>query len=295
MRRLPPLNTLRVFDAAARCLNFSVAAQELCVTHSAVSHQIRQLEDWLGQPLFIRHASGVRLTAAGQNLQEASSHALQLLETRCREIAGSKPTQEIVLGASGSFLANWLIPRLDRFETAHPDMRIRLQTSAAISELHAQRVDALIVSGQSWPQTIEVTRLFDERIGPVCAPDWPHRLQLPSALREQPLLHTSSHITAWPIWAQGQGLDPAAFTAGRQFDHLPLMLEAAAAGLGIGIAPALLVEREIVRHRLIAPLGFANSGAVFALCTLRDRKDGALMALREWLKQEGECGSASEA
>lgn len=288
MRRLPPLNTLRVFDAAARRSGFSAAAQELCVTHSAVSHQIRQLEDWLGKSLFVRHAAGVRLTRAGQSLQQATEHVLTLLESRCAEIAGSTRNTEIVLGASGSFLANWLIPRLDRFEAAHPDLRIRLQTSAAIAELQTQGVDALIVSGRSWPRQIEAVDLFEERIGPVCAPDWPHSIGAPGELLGQPLLHTSSHPQAWSEWAVAQGLDPADFGGGRQFDHLPLMLEAAAAGLGVAIAPELLVEREISRRRLVAPLGFVPCGAVFAFCTMNNRQDEELTRLRDWLKSEGD-------
>lgn len=195
---------------------------------------------------------------------------------------------EIVLGAPGSFLANWLIPRLDRFEAAHPDIRIRLQTSVAIEELQAQRVDALIVSGRHWPHQIKAVDLFEEKIGPVCTPDWAHRIKTPGELLGQPLLHTSSHPHAWSEWAIAQGLDPAGFSSGRQFDHLPLMLEAAAAGLGVAIAPGLLVERDIVRERLMAPLGFVPCGAFFAFCTAGKRQDEGLSTLRDWLKSEGD-------
>lgn len=287
MRHLPPLNGLRVFDAAARRLSFSVAAEELCVTHSAVSHQMRQLEAWFGQPLFVRHAGGVRLTAAGQALQLATSQALTVLENSCTEIAGRSQTTEIALGAPGSFLANWLIPRLEKFEAAHPDIRIRLQTSADLDELQKQRVDALIVSGRSWPRQIEASVLFEERIGPVCAPGWASIPKTANELTTQALLHTSSQPHAWLEWAQAQGLDTAEFSVGRQFDHLPLMLEAAVAGLGIAIAPALLVEREIAQQRLIAPLGFVACGAVFAFCILNSRRDDpGLLALRDWLQSE---------
>ena len=168
MRHLPPLNALRMFEAAARSLSFSTAANELCVTHSAVSHQMRQLEAWFGQPLFVRHASGVRLTDAGVGLQQAASQALALLETRCGEIARSRTAREIVLGAPGSFLANWLIPRLEAFETSHPDIRLRLQTCTEFTELASGRVDALIVSGCApWPRTLQATALVAERVRPV--------------------------------------------------------------------------------------------------------------------------------
>ena len=154
MRHLPPLNALRVFDAAARRLNFSAAAEELCVTHSAISHQIRQLEDWLGQPLFVRHSSGVHLTSAGLSLQQANGRALSLLEEACAKLAQTTQTSEIILGAPGSFLANWLIPRLERFENTHPQIRLRLQTSAELTELATRRVDVLIISAKSWPRQV---------------------------------------------------------------------------------------------------------------------------------------------
>lgn len=286
MRRLPPLNALRAFDAVARQLSISAAAQELHVTHSAVSHQVRQLEQWLGKPLFVRHAGGVRLTAEGQSLQQAADHSFALLETRCAEIAEQAPIAEIVLGAPGSFLSNWLIPRLDRFEAANADIRVRLQTSTTMDDLQRHVVDCLIVSDRNWPADIEAVSLFEETVGPVCAPDWPHRIATPTDLTGQPLLHTSSRPDAWVEWAARNGVEPTMFAGGRRFDHLSLLLEAAASGLGVAIAPALLVERELSRKRLIAPLGFKPSDAVFAFCAMRGRSDKAIQKLREWLKTE---------
>lgn len=287
MRTLPPLNALRVFDAAARRLNFSAAAEELCVTHSAVSHQIRQLEDWVGQPLFVRERNGVRLTPTGQTLQQAAGNALDMLETACAQVRRAPQASELIVGAPGSFLANWLIPRLERFEREQPAIRLRLQTSAELGELTGHRVDALIVSGRNWPRGISATPLVDDRVGPVCAPFWPHIPQQPAELCGQTLLHTRSQPQAWPDWAHNAGLAGQAFGSGRQFDHLPLMLEAAAAGLGVAIAPALLVERDIAAGRLMAPLGFARSGAAFAFCTLAVRRDEPpLVALADWLVRE---------
>ena len=288
MRRLPPLNALRTFEAAARCLSFSAAAEELCVTHSAVSHQMRQLEGWLGRALFVRYSGGVRLTPSGQALLQAASQALALLEARCNEISEHVEADEIVLGAPGSFLSNWLIPRLERFEASYPQLRVRLQTSSAPDELLKRRVDALISTGRAqWPRQIAATPLFDEAIGPVCAPAAAQAIKRADDLIGLPLLHTTSRLQAWGEWAQAQGLDAAAFNAGRQFDHLPLLQEAAAAGLGIAIAPALLVEREIAHGRVVAPLGFSACGSVFAFCVNADcAKDSRLVLLREWLQRE---------
>lgn len=285
MRRLPPLNTLRMFEAAARHLSFSAAAAELCVTHGAVSHQIRQLEDWLGHTVFQRHAGGVRLTAAGSRLQTVAEQALTQLEACCTAIAQDGVRREIVLGAPGSFLANWLIPHLERFESVHPDIRLHLQTSGELAELATRRLDALIVSGTApWPRTVSSTVLQEELIGPVCAPHWSPLPDTPLALQGQALLHTASRPTAWQEWAAALHLAPDGFAQGRRFDHLPLMLEAATAGLGIGIAPALLVEREIARGQLCAPLGFCPGTHTFSLCVASSRAgEPALLALREGL------------
>ena len=288
MRHQLPLNALRAFEAAARRLSFSAAAAEMCVTHSAVSHQVRQLEDWLGHKLFVRHAGGVRLTDAGQTLWQATGQALAQLEACCAQIGNREAQTEIALGAPGSLLANWLIPRLERFEAAHPELRIRLQTCASIRELEKQRVDALIVAGRApWPRAFATTALFDEAIGPVCTAAAAARIERPRDLAGQPLLHTASRPDAWKDWAVAQGLDSAAFASGRRFDHLPLLLEAAAAGLGVAIAPALLVEREIARGRLTAPLGFAPCGSSFTLCIGAGRaREAAFASLREWLQDE---------
>ncbi len=285
MRRLPSLNALRFFDSAARQSSFTLAAKELCVTHSAVSQQIRQLEDWLGCALFERRAGRVQLTAAGLDLQRAAHDAFDLLERRCDEIKRSTQPAELAVGAPASFLSNWLIPRLERFEAAHPDIRIRLQTAADAALLNTQRVDALILAGRDWPGEWDVTPLFAETIGPVCTPAWAARIAKPADVLDAPLLHTSSRPDAWKDWAAHQGMTLAPRQPGREFDHLGHMLEAAAAGLGVAIAPAVLVEAELHRGRLAAPLGFVESGAAFSLCLRQDarRADAAPQRLRDWL------------
>ncbi len=189
MRKLPSLHAVRIFEACSRVLNFSLAARELCLTHSAVSHQIRQLEDWLGQPLFTRHASGVHLTPAGQTLQRAATQALSTLEDTCQQLLAMPSGETLTLAAPGSFLALWLIRRLENFEQQHPSLRLQLQTQGTFHDLATNRIDALVVSGcPPWPHGIQGTTLFSDRAGPVCAPDWPHLPSKPTDLDGQPLL-----------------------------------------------------------------------------------------------------------
>lgn len=288
MRKLPPLHAIRIFDACAQVLNFSVAARDLCVTHSAVSHQIRQLEAWVGQPLFVRHAQGVALTPAGQLLHRSAAQALHLLETAGNQLRAVPQGEALTLAAPGSFLALWLIRRLEHFERTHPDLRLQLQTQGDFQDLAAGRIDALVVSARPpWPRGVATQTLFADRAGPVCAPDWMPQPRQPADLLDVPLLYTLSRREAWLDWAEQQALDPARLSLARPFDNLQLMLEAAVAKLGIAIAPEQLARRELSQGRLVAPLGFAQGSSEFALCMLANRRhDAPLTALSTWMEAQ---------
>ncbi|MFT4102795.1 MAG: LysR substrate-binding domain-containing protein [Burkholderiaceae bacterium] len=293
MRALPPMNALRCFDSAARHLNFSAAADELRVSHSAVSQQIRRLESWLGCKLFERRSDGVRLTAAGQDMLRACQPAFDLIEQRCIALRDRGRSAELVVGAPASLLSSWLIPRLERFEREHPALRVRLQTAADVSLLERRTVDALIVAQTDPPAGLAVTPLFPEAIGPVCAPARARRIETPADVLKEPLLSTSSRITAWEQWAAVHGLDLGqARSTMRQFDQLSHMLEAAAAGLGIGIAPEMLVREDVRNGRLGAPLGFEATGACFSLFTRADA-GAAVDSLGAWLRSEAEAGGGT--
>lgn len=287
MRNLPPMNSLRFFDSAARHLNLSLAAQELGVSHSAVSQQIRQLEAWLGCKLFERHSEGVRLTGAGQDLQRACHPAFDMLEQRLAELQGRSASPHVVVGAPASLLSNWIIPRLEHFERDHPGIQVRLQTASDIALLERRVVDVLIVADAHQSPAIEALPLFLETIGPVCTPDLARRIRGPADVLAAPLLHTASRPAAWDHWAQacGAALDPR--QPGRRFDQLGHMLEAAAAGLGIGIAPRELVRADLRAGRLAAPLGFQETGGRFSLYARTDA--GPIVDdVKRWLAGEAQ-------
>lgn len=290
MRTLPSMNALRFFDSAARHLNFSLAAGELQVSHSAVSQQIRQLERWLGCRLFERHSEGVRLTAAGRDMQRACLPAFDLIEQRCVELRGRGQPAELVIGAPASLLSNWLIPRLERFEHGHPEVRVRLQTAADLALLERRHVDALITAEAHRRAGFVVTPLFPEAIGPVCTPAWARRIAAPADVLDAPLLSTTSRAEAWEQWAAACGLDLGRARPARRFDRLGLMLEAAAAGLGIGIAPAALVQADLQGGRLAAPLGFEETGGHFSLFSRADA-GAAVAGLKAWLQAEAGPGT----
>jgi len=288
---LPPLNALRAFEATARLNSVSQAAEQLHVTHGAVSRQIKVLEEHLGVALFVKDGRGVKLTDAGARLRDASFDAFDRLRSVCAELSRDVSDAPFVLGCSGSLLARWFIPRLGRLKADLPELRLHL--SAGEGDLDPRRpgLDALLVYAEPpWPADMQVHVLAEERIGPVLSPHFPgfERLhQAPArALLGEALLHTTSRPQAWPTWAAQQGLDASALTFGQAFEHLYYLLEAAVAGLGVAIAPQPLVADDLRAGRLAAPWGFSPTPAALALWVPRRAADGRAEQLAQWLRQE---------
>lgn len=276
---LPSLNGLRAFEAVVRTGSVTAAARELGVTQGAVSHQTTQLEAWFGVPLLRREGRGVRPSEAGRNLSEHLADAFALLEEGCARLRRA-PRGELRVAAPASFLGNWLVPRLESFERT--GTRLLLRTGGTFEDLRARRIDALVVCGTPpWPDGLHVADFAPERIGPVCAPSLAERVSgtwPPAAAR----LETLSRPGAWKEWTRSSG-ERLPKGAIRRFDHLGPLMEAARAGLGLAIAPEILVEREIRRGELVAPRGFVASPHRFALAALARRSDEpAIRSLAEW-------------
>lgn len=290
-RELPPLNALRAFEATARLNSVSQAAEQLHVTHGAVSRQLKVLEEHLGVSLFVKEGRGIKLTDAGVRLRDASSDAFERLRSVCAELGQDRADAPFVLGCSGSLLARWFIPRLGRLQADLPELRLHL--SAGEGDLDPRRpgLDALLVFAEPpWPADMQVHVLAQERIGPVLSPHFPgfDRLrQAPaSALLGETLLHTTSRPQAWPDWARQQHIDPQAMRYGQGFEHLYYLLEAAVAGLGVAIAPQPLVADDLRAGRLAAPWGFGPTRASLALWVPRRAADGRAEQLAHWLCAE---------
>ena len=290
-RDLPPLNALRAFEAAARLQSVSRAAEELHVTHGAISRQIRVLEEQLGLGLFDKDGRGVKLTAAGLRLLDATSEAFERLHDTCATLRRETEERPFVLGCPGSLLARWFIPRLDRLNRELPELR--LQLSASEGELDPRRpgVDAtLCFASPPWPADMQVHELDVERIGPVLSPRYARCAALAGqpagVLLGEPLLHTTSRPQAWPQWAAGQGLDAGQLQQGQGFEHLYYLLEAAAAGLGVAIAPQQLVADDLRDGRLLAPWGFVATSARLSLWVPARTRDTRAGQLARWLARE---------
>ena len=288
---LPPLAALRAFEAAARLGSISRAADELHVTHGAVSRHVRSLEQALGSALFMKVGRGLVLTSAGEHLSEAAGEAFTQVSEAWNALRRQPDVTALVLGCSASVMARWLIPRLGRLEQARPSIRLHLSAREQAPEPNLPGLDAmLMLAAPPWPVDWHVIDLGPERIGPVLSPRHPDAARLvcgaPQRLFEHALLHTRSRPQAWPDWACAHDMEPGALHYGSEFEHLIYLLEAAVAGLGVAIAPQPLVSDDLASGRLIAPWGFVETSARWALCRLRRNPDPRIAPLGDWFKRE---------
>ena len=290
---LPPLNALKAFEAAAKYQSISQAADELCVTHGAVSRQIKQLESFLTVSLFSKEGRGVKLTEAGEKLYQATHQAFSQLRQTCQQLQQQQADAPFVLSCPGSLLARWLIPRLEQLKQQLPDLQLQVVTHEG-DDLAAEanpHISAYLVFSQApWPENMQVIELVDETIGPVLSATSPLAQQLlnaqPDALINAPLLFTRSRPQAWPEWLAQQGLTVEQLSFAQGFAHLYYLLEAAVAGLGVAIAPELLVRDELQTGRLVAPWGFTQTTAKLALLLPSSFPHPAAADFAEWAKQQ---------
>lgn len=290
---LPPLNALKAFEAAARLGSVTLAAQELSVTHGAVSRQIRALEAHLNTSLFERAGRGLVLTRHGRQLHAGVSEAFTGLRASCRALSREIEGAPFQLACPGSLLARWLIPRLDRLHRELPGLR--LNVLASDGEPDPGRGDisaALAFIAPPWPSDWQVIEITAETIGAVAAPDIAARLtgQPFEALLEETILETTSRPQAWPQWARATKMDDArlkqARDDGQRFEHLYYLIEAALAGLGVAIAPRLVIEGDLTSGRLVAPWGFVDTDARLCLLLARGAPRQSGEQLAAWLRHE---------
>lgn len=290
-RNLPPLNALRAFEATARLESVSRAAQELHVTHGAVSRQLHALEEALGRPLLVRQGRGIALTAAGQQLRDSAVAVFGQLREDWALLRQDGAALPFVLGCPSSLLARWVIPRLDRLGHDLPGFTLHLSAqeepfSPTLAGLDA----ALMLASGPFPPGWRIHALAPERIGPVLSPRYAGyatmKDQPAACLQSEPLLHTASRPQAWPEWAAGVGLELERLHLGQGFEHLYYLLEAAIAGLGVAIAPEPLVADDLAAGRLVAPWGFAQTSASWILALPQRANDARSTALVAWLRRE---------
>lgn len=266
LNQLPSLNALKAFVAAASHGSISKAADQLHVTHGAISRQVRLLEEELNMPLLEKDGRGIKLTDSGRKLYLDCQPALTGIANSCQQLRQQRQDQPLVLACSGSILARWLIPRLQQLQQALPDLNLQLVTSAGDDNPH-QKADLSLTFIEKPQPGSQLILLEQEQIGPVVSPQLAAQLTLKEIkqLQQQKLLHTISRPQAWPLWAEHNGLNPKNLSMGQGFPHLSHLLEAVSAGLGIGIAPKLLITADLQQGQLQAPFGFVKTDAWLCL------------------------------
>jgi LysR family glycine cleavage system transcriptional activator len=252
-RKLPSLHALRAFEAAARHCSFTLAAQELCVTQGAVSHQIKALEEELGRPLFERLPNQLRLTAAGTDYLQAIGLALDHIERATAALALRDIPARLSLSCSPNFSSKWLVPRLGDFARQHPQLELRLTQSEQHVNFLREDIDAAIRYGVGpWPG-LSCTRLSEEYLLPVCAPTLADSTD-PRKLAALTLLHVHDR-QAWSDWCSRHGVagPDMATSPGIVFNHESAAIDAAIAGQGMTLARWSLVSLALRQGMLVAP------------------------------------------
>jgi LysR family glycine cleavage system transcriptional activator len=254
-RRLPPLNALRVFEAAARFESFSAAADELCVTHGAVSRQVGQLEAWLGLNLFERRGRRVVLTAPGRAYQSEISAALDRIALATNEQLRATRQQIIRVNAPTTFALRWLLPHLSNFQLTNPAIEVRLITSDEPIEKLRDECDVAIRGSAQKSVGYVVNEFLSEVRLPVCSPKVLNSRPIHHVadLAHHTLLHTATYPGLWAEWFAACGKPGLVAHNSQQLDHFYLTLQAAIDGLGIAMGPTALVALDVEEGRLVFP------------------------------------------
>jgi LysR family glycine cleavage system transcriptional activator len=290
-----PLNSLRAFESAARHLSFSRAADELCVTHAAVSHQIKSLEDYVGVRLFHRSNRGVRLTEAGESLLPALNDAFDRITVTMDGLLSKSEGNAVQVTLTPSFAGRWLVPRLKRWRRSQPDLEIRLLPTLRLVDLARGEADLGVRCGvPPWPG-MRADFMLPIHLTPICSPALlqdPKPLKEPRDLLSLPLIHADvgGHEMGeeWQTWFAAAGVSGLQQLDGLSFHDPGLALQAAVDGLGAAIGYVELAQPEIDSGALVRPFDLLVRHAYsYYLVYPEAKKDEArIMAFREWILDE---------
>ncbi|MBV8684897.1 MAG: transcriptional regulator GcvA [Caulobacteraceae bacterium] len=296
-RRLPPLNALRAFESAARHLNFSRAAEELSVTPGAVSQQIQNLEDYVGAALFKRTPRGLLLTDSAQTALPALREAFDRLAEAASLLTAAVDGRRLTLTAPPSFAAKWLVPRLGRFESSHPQVDVWLSADMELVDFAASDVDLAIRYGPGPYPGLEAIRLLNETVIPVMSPDLAtaNPVRAPADLARHVLLHDGSSnadesCPDWQMWLAARGVRGVDATRGPRFNQSSLVIEAAVSGRGVALAKRTLAQDDLDAGRLVAPMPISTL-IDFAYFLVHPKAKGRLPQVKSfvgWIRGEAE-------
>lgn len=287
-RRLPPLGALTAFEAAARHQSFSRAAQELHLTHGAISRAVAQVEERIGVDLFVRRNRRVYLTAAGQRLLQTTTESLDALSYTVEEIHrhdGASPF--LAVSCEPSLAMRWLMPRLGEFRTLCPELNVDLRMAGGPIDLLSENCDIAIRRMDFGAhEDYQITTLCSELAGPVCTKDYWEK-HISQDLNKANWLHSRTRPNAWGDWRNAYGIEKIIPKSEQHFDHFFYTLQAAQNQLGIAIGSIPLVSDDLKAQRLISPLGMQSSGHDYVLLTLEEPNlDPRIAVFTNWLMEQ---------
>jgi LysR family glycine cleavage system transcriptional activator len=287
-RFLPSHAILRSFECAARQESFTKAAEELHLTQSAISRQVKELEEIIGIDLFRRVGRRVVLTESGKNLaKELAADLENIRQTVVRAIAAGNQTASLRIAVLPTFASRWLIPRLPRFSALHPEISINLSTRLKPFDMTRERFDIAIHYGtDDWPDT-NMVRIFEEEMVVACSPKFQqkHRIDDPAQLQNLPLLHLATRPLAWADWFQKSRITDKQAFAGQHFDQFSMLISGAVASLGAALLPRYMIENELEVHKLIqiSPVTLRTQNGYFVV-TSAGRGLPHVEAFSKWIK-----------
>ncbi len=296
MTYLPSTQSLRTFETAARVLNFTRTAAELNLTQGAVSHQIRELEKFVGAPLFERQARGLSLTDAGAEYLPFVREALERLRAGSEALSRSRRDNVLTVTMSPNFANKWLVPRLGDFAESHPDIDLRISAARRHVDFAVDGIDLGIRHGTGdWPH-LHVTRLCPELFYPVCSPAYAAEFALDNvkALTQVRLLHDQDQAR-WREWLAAFEVDPTLSEQGPIFSDTSLAIDAAVAGQGVALARSALAALDLKAGRLVRPVDNAIPApiAYWIVCPRASADAPNIQALRHWLLAQAEADQAA--
>lgn len=283
-----PLNALRAFEASARHLSFTRAAEELSVTQAAISHQVKSLEDRLGIQLFRRLSRGLVLTDEGQAmlpvLQDAFERVGQLLD----RVSGSDFRDVVTVGVVGTFAAGWLLPNVAAFKSAHPSTELRILTNNNAVDLAAEGLDYAIRFGDGAWHATDAVEIMPVELAPLCTASLAASLNGPADFPNHTLLR-SYRAEEWPAWFNAANM-PTPQIAGPIFDSSVVMVQAAIDGCGIALAPPKMFRHYLKDGRLVQASPITICAGSYWLTRLKSKAETpAMRAFREWLLGQASC------
>lgn len=293
-RFLPAMSVLASFEAAARLQSFTAAATELHLTQSAVSRQIRGLEDLLGSELFLRERQSVKLTPAGETYARDIRRNLEQIAAATMGIKANPQGGTLKLAILPTFGTRWLAPRLPRFLAAHPGITINLSTRLVPFDFEVDSQDAAIHFGPPEWAGARLDLLMKESVVPACSPELQERLGLnkPVDLLQAPLIHLVSRPDAWERWLRASNVD-FDFVHGMLVDQFAVAAQAAVSGLGVALLPTFLIKEELARKDLVVAAGSPQeSDDSYYLAWSASRETyPPLQAFRAWIRAEAQPGA----